>query len=85
MVYYYCMFKYFIIIVLLFISFLQALVHLCSYISCFVVSIQASTISLAHVSDWTMTDYLFAAGWCLFKHPLLSATESGAFHCSFTI
>ena len=76
------MFKYFIIIVLLFISFLQALVHWCAYESCFVVLVQASTISLAWVSGWTVTDYLFAAGWLLFKHLLLSATESGAVHCS---
>ena len=66
------MFKYFIIIVRLFINFLQALVHWCAYESCFVVLVQASTISLAWVSDWTMMDYLFAAGWRLFKH-LLSA------------
>ena len=76
------MFKYFIIIVLLFITFLQALVHWCAYESCFVVLVQASTISLACVSAWTVTDYLFSAGWRLFKH-LLSANESGGVHCSF--
>ena len=76
------MFKYFIIIVLLFITFLQALVHWCAYESCFVVLVQASTISLACVSAWTVTDYLFSAGWRLFRH-LLSATESGGVHCSF--
>ena len=67
------MFKYFIII---------ALVHWCAYESCFVVLVQAS-ISLARVSGWTVTDYLFAAGWRLFKHQLLSASESGVVHCSF--
>ena len=79
------MFKYFIIIVLLFITFLQALVHWCAYESCFVVLVQAllEPISLAWVSGWTVTDYLFAAGWRLFKHLLLPATESGAVHCSF--
>ena len=67
-------------------TFLQALVHWCAYASCFIVLVQTSTISLAWVSGWTVTDYLFAAGWRLFKHLLLSATESGAVHCSlFTI
>ena len=77
------MFKYFIIIVCLFLTFLQALVRWSSHESCFVVSVQASTISLAWVSAWNVADYLFAAGWPLFKHLLLSASESGAFHCSF--
>ena len=44
---YSCTFKYFIIIVCLFITFLQALVHWCAYESCFLVLVQASTISLA--------------------------------------
>ena len=79
------MLKYFIIIVLLFMTFLQALVHRCAYESCFVVLVQASTISLHWVSGWTVTDYLFAAGWRLFKHLLLSATESGPVHCSLFI
>ena len=41
----------------LFITFLQALVHWCSYESCFVVLVQASTISLAWVSirPWRIT------------------------------
>ena len=77
------MFRYFNIIVHLFIVFLQALVYWYAYESCFVASVQASTISLAWVSDWTMMDYLFAAGWQLFKHLLLSACESGTVHCSF--
>ena len=75
--------QYFIIIVLLFITFLQALVHWCADDSCFVVLGQASTISLAWVSGWTVTDYLLAAGWRLFKHLLLSASGSRAVHCSF--
>ena len=80
------MFEYFIIIVLFFITFLQALVHWCAYEACFpvfVVLVQVSTISLAFLSGWTVTDYLFAAGWRVFKHLLLSATESGAVHYSF--
>ena len=75
--------KYFISTVLFCITFLQVLVHWCAYDSRFVVLIQASTISLAWVSGWTMTDYLFSAGWRLFKHLLSSATESEAVHCSF--
>ena len=72
-------------IVLLFITFLQALVHWCAHESCFVVLVQAPTISLAWVSGWTVTAYLFAVGWLLFKHLLLSSTESGAVHCSLFI
>ena len=73
-----CIFKYFIIIVLLFITFLQALVHWCACESFFVLSV----ISSAGVSNWIVTDCLFVAGWRLFNHLLLSASESGAFHCS---
>ena len=75
---YSCIFKNFIIIVLLFMTFLQALVHWCACESFFVLSV----ISLAWVSNWIVTDYLFVAGWRLFNHLLLSASESGAFHCS---
>ena len=54
------MFKYiFIIIVCLFITFLQALVHWCAYESCFVVLVQASTISLAWVSIRSWLSKLF--------------------------
>ena len=38
-------------------------------------------LSASLVSDWKMTDYLFAAGWRLFNHLLLSASEFGAVHC----
>ena len=69
--YYYCTFVH---------TFLQAPVYWCAYESCFVVLVQASTISIAWVSGWTVTDYLFADGWRLFKHLLLSAAESEAVH-----
>ena len=45
------MFKYFIIILRLFITFLQALVHWCAYESCFVVSVEVFTISLCIWDD----------------------------------
>ena len=61
---YSCMFKHFIIIVHLFITFLQALVHWFAYESCFV----GSVISKAWVSGSTMTDHLFVAGRRIFKH-----------------
>ena len=79
------MFEYVIIIVSLFVAFLQALVHwsgptVHSYESCYVVSV----VNLACVSDWTVTDYLFAAGRRLFKHLLLSTSVyfTILFHCS---
>ena len=61
---YSCMFKYFNIIVHLFITFPQALVHRCAYFAAYV-------FSSAWVSDRTVTDYMFGAGRCLFKLLLL--------------
>ena len=76
--YYYCTFVHY------FPTSTSALVRIWILFCCIGSSI---TISLAWVSGWTVTDYLFAAGWRLFKHLLSSATESGALHCSlqFTI
>ena len=62
--------KYFIIIVCLFITFLQALVHWYVYESC-----------LPSKQDSYTYEFLFAAGWRVFKHLLLlSSSESGAVH-----
>ena len=73
--------QYLIIIVCLFITFLQALAHWYAYESCFVGSSIYYQLSLG--VDQTVTNYLFAAGWRLFKHLLLlSASESGAVYCT---
>ena len=70
--YYYCVFVYY---------FSTALVHWYAYESCFVGSSIYYQLSLG--VDYTVTNYLFAAGCRRFKHLLLlSASESEAVHCT---